>query len=241
MKRLAPVVAAAALVLTGCSGNVVGSDGPQPGIAAEVDGEVLTVDQVDEMIAEYCTLWNDFEDATPIAKSTLRSLLVRSWVHSVGVERLAEEGDIPVQGRTEQELESYWSQLGELDDDNREPLGTITRVEDLLGDPLLALGTERIAETSDTPPSGEEAQAAGLEVVTEWLAEHDVTVNPAFGSLEDGELVIGGDELSVAVSGFATTAAELNPEAEHLNELPAVQRCGPEADPQPVAPAVPVE
>jgi len=239
--RLAPVVVAAAMVLTGCSDTVVGSDGPQPGVAAEVDGELLTIDDVDSIIEEYCVLWAEWEDATPIAKSTLRTLLVRSWVHSIGVERLADEAGIPTLERTEAELEAYWADLGEIDEGNREALAAFTRLQDLLGEPLVTLGTEQLAEESDTPPSGEAAQARGLELVTEWLADQDVVVNPAFGSLEDGEVVIGGDSLSVPVSGFATTAAELDPAPEHLNSLPAVQRCGPEATPAPPAQPLPVQ
>lgn len=218
-----------ALVVTGCgTDNVIGGDGPVPGVAASVNDETLTIDELDDVVDDYCALYVDYPQADPYPKSFLRRQLVASWVDATAVEQLADEAGIAVPEATDGQVEEAWAQLGEVDDDNRATFALLTRIQSLVQDALVQLGQEDLGEDG---PATQEAADRGLELVRGWLAEQDVTVNPTFGSVTDGTVGTDPEELSLAVSDVAreATAQEWSP--EYLADLPAVQRCGPESAP----------
>lgn len=236
---LATAVAATALLAAGCG---LTDDGARPGVAAEVDGQSLELDQVDQALTDYCGLLASEEGAPTYAKAALRSQLAWNWAQAVAVEELASSYSVEVPTGIETSVvERSWGVS--RDDDSYESFEWLTWIGQRLDAPLVAIGTQSLLDTTGEPPAAEAAQAAGLDLVDEWLADHDVDLNPVFGPRDAEQDAFLGDDLSVAVSGTARQGDSLGlpvrsqEEANaKLAQLPATELCGRpvEAQVQPV-------
>lgn len=233
------VGAAVALLASGCGGGL-GAEPPRSGVAVEVNGETLTLEELDTMVEEFCTVWEDYEQAQPVAKSTVRISIVEDWAYAAGAEEVYAEAGIEPRALNESDVEGFWSQVGgELDDDNREPLTEWARLRNLMGEPLVELGTESLAAEGGSQADPRAAQERGYEIFADWLAEQDVSVNPAIGTVENGRIVPESGGLSVPVSDLASVGSDPSRhDPDYLNSLPAAQRCGPEAAAQPTMPGL---
>ncbi len=238
--RPALAVASVLVVGAGCS---LGDGGPRPGVAADVDGDILTIDDVDGTVRDYCEVYDAFEGegANPIAIAPLRSYLVHSWVQAAAVEAILDERDLPeLVEPSDTDVETYWAQLGELDDDTLDGFRVIYEIQQALNQGVPAIGEDALSEAGSTePPTEEDVFEAGRMEIEAWLAENDVEVNPVFGEVEGTDLdsldVAAGD-LSVSVSGPAALAAgamALDSAPEDVLALPESQRCGPDELPAP--------
>lgn len=204
-----------ATVLAGCGGNVIGGDGPRPGVAAQVDDTEISLDDVDRAADAVCVL----AEADPVnfgttSRAHARLSTLQQWVKGVVATEHAEANGIEVP-----------------------PVGDLSQIpgwDDLSEDEEDAL-TE-YAEVSQAVPAiageGEEPD----------LADYDVVINPRYDvrldSWEDG----GGFEqgvmgLSIPVSDEAATEIEA-PTGEALQDLPDAELCGERPDPE-AAPPLP--
>lgn len=229
---------AATLLASGCAGGI-GAEPPRSGVAVEVNDETLTLEELDRMVEEFCTVWEDFEQATPVAKTTVRTSIAEDWAYAVGAEQLYADAGIDVRPLNEGDVAEFWSTVGgEIDDENREPLTEWARLRNLMGEPLVELGA-RSLEDEGGATDEQAAQQRGYQELADWLAKQDVAVNPALGTVEDGQIVPEGGGLSVPVSDLAAVGADpQQQDADYLNDLPASQRCGPEAEAQPTMPGL---
>ncbi|WP_408898499.1 hypothetical protein ACJ5H2_05155 [Nocardioides sp. R1-1] len=223
-------LASVALLASGCG---VSDNELRPGVAAEVEGRQLALSKVDRAVEDYCALRSANPQAPPAPTALIRAQFVVGWTQAVAVGELADEQGVTLPSETidRTAVEESWERLGTIDDDNYETFEWLTWIQRRLGDP--------VAELGQSEASGEDPQAAidaGVDHVTDWLADHDVAFNPVFGSYDAEAGVFGGDPLSVPVSSEAKGGddlAALTP--EQVAKLPAEQRCGPAVAP-PVAP-----
>ncbi len=231
--RSLPAVAAlsaAALLAAGCG---VSDDGVKPGVAAEVEGQQLRLSKVDRAVEDYCALRAANPQATAAPTALIRAQFVVGWTQAVAVDALADEHGVtlPSEAIDRTSVQQAWEPLGTIDDDNYETFEWLTWIQQRLSDPVAQLGAE------DAGVEGQEAVAAGIDLITGWLGDNDVTFNPVFGSYDAETGVFGSDPLSVPVSGEAKGASDtsaLTP--EQIADLPADQRCGPAAAPAAAAP-----
>lgn len=235
---LVTALAATALLAAGCG---LTDDGPRPGAAAEVDGQRLELDRVDDAIEDYCGLLAKEEGAPSYAKAVVRSQLAWNWAQAVAVEELASDYGIDVPTGVEASVvERSWG-VGR-DDDAYDSFEWLTWIGQRLDQPLSAIGNrELLAEGQQVTP--EAAQAAGYDAVDAWLEDHDVELNPVFGERDAEQNAFLGDSLSVAVSGTAKQGNEVGaPVASQeeantrLAQLPDTGVCGAPVE----APAQPV-
>ena len=229
-RSAAASLAAVALLTAGCG---VSDNDVKPGVAAEVEGQQLSLSKVDKAVQDYCALaaTNPQAQAAPIA--LVRAQFVVGWTQAVAVDDLAPEHGVslPAEQIDRTSVTDEWGALGTIDDDNYETFEFLTWIKQRLTDPVAQLGAD------ESGGRGDDAIEAGIALITKWLDDHDVSFNPVFGTYDATTGVFSGDPLSVPVSSEAKDAsntAAMTP--EQVAKLPADQRCGPAAAPAAVVP-----
>ncbi|MFC5731656.1 MULTISPECIES: hypothetical protein [Nocardioides] len=230
-RRVVPFITALAAVATFATGCGLTDQGPRPGVAAEVDGETLRLAQVDEAVEEYCVLRAEHPEAVPVARASIRAQFTLGWTQAVAVERLAAEYDVslPPEKVHRAAVEAAWGELGEIDDDNYEAFAWLTWIQARLTSPVEALGSRKLEEETGQGSVGQAAVDRGVVLIQEWMQEEDLQLNPVLGELDEENGLFSSDALSVPVSDEAKQAASTEQSQEYVANLPAGQRCGPEA------------
>ncbi|MDZ5623320.1 hypothetical protein SFC88_20975 [Nocardioides sp. HM23] len=204
-----------ALVATGCASNVIGDDGPRPGIAAAVEDTEITLDELTAVVDGLCTL----QEADPAAAATSREFaqaqILQAWVTALidaefaddqGIDATAEDPGL--------DLAPGWD---DVDEDDREDLQAYV---------------DAFVYSSAVRQEVGEGEAPDP-------ADYDIAINPRFDvRLEGAEFVPAGEQLSVPVSDEAATEIKA-PTPEALRELPEDELCGKRPDPA-AAPPVPL-
>lgn len=198
-----------ALVAAGCSDNVIGGVGPQPGLAAQVDGTEISLEDLDSATDGLCTLQEADPNVPGTSRAFAQSQILQAWVVALIAEEYATDQDLDVQPPDAGlELAPGWD---DVDDDDRDALSSYvdafvfsTAVQQALG--------EELPDISD----------------------YDVTINPRFDvKIEGFDFVPAGAQLSVPVSDEATATDLEPPTVEELRALPEDELCGkrPAAEP----------
>lgn len=209
------VTIALALVSAGCSGNVIGADGPQPGLAAQVEDSEISISDLESATDAVCTLQAADVSVPGTSRSFAQSQILQAWVFALVNEEFAADEEIEVTP-ADPGLESApgWD---EVDDDDRDALAAYADAF------VLSQAVQ---------------QSAGEEVPDP--ADYDITINPRFDiKLEGAQFVPAGDQLSVPVSDEAASDDAEPPTDEVLQSLPDHELCGNRPDPQ-QAPPVPM-
>lgn len=239
-RNIRPALAVASVLVLG-AGCSLGDGGPRPGVAAEVEGEVLTIDDVDEVVRDICEVYDDLEaGAPPIPIADARARVVEGWVNAAAVEAILEERGLPaIPEPADEDVEAFWEQAGftGLGEGTLDSFRVMYEIQVALNEGQTAIAEDALAETGQTTtPTQEDLFEAGQTTVTAWLSTHDAELNPVFGEIEDGTIDLTGGTLSVPVSGPAElvlTAVDAEATAEDVLALPADQRCGPDELPEP--------
>ena len=224
---LVTALAATALLAAGCG---LTDNAVQPGLAAKVDDEKLSLRVVDRAVQDYCTLRATHTDVPAAPTALVRAQFVTGWTQAVAVDHLAPEHGVTLPPTTidRAAVEEAWGSLGTIDDANYDSFEWLTWIQQRLTAPVAELGR---------PATGDQAVQRGIELITGWLGDHHVELNPVFGDYDAKTAVFGGDPLSIPVSAEAKAAqnsAELTP--DQVAKLPADQRCGPATAPAPAVP-----
>lgn len=239
-RNIRPALAVASVLVLG-AGCSLGDGGPRPGVAAEVEGEVLTIDDVDEVVRDICEVYDEVgEGASPIPIADARARVVEGWVKAAAVEQILEERGLPaIPQPADEDVEAFWAQAGftELSEGTLDSFHVMYEIQVALNEGQFAIGEDAISDAGQTTtPTQEDLLEAGQTTVTAWLSAHDTELNPVFGEIEDGAIDLTGGTLSVPVSGpaelvLAANGLEATP--EEVLALPADQRCGPDELPAP--------
>lgn len=219
MKKVGRILAAAAttigfaLVASGCANNVIGADGPQPGIAAQVEDAEITLDDLTKATDGLCTLQAADPSATATSRAYAQAQILQAWVAALVDAEFADDQDLDVTAPDPGlELAPGWD---DVDDDDRDALRSYV----------------------DAFVYSSAVQQSGTEEVPD-PADYDITINPRFDlKLEEGAFVPAGDQLSVPVSDEAATD-EGAPTPETIQALPDDELCGQRPDPA-AAPPIP--
>jgi hypothetical protein len=219
VKKVGRTLAAAttiglALVATGCSSNVIGADGPQPGLAAKVDDAEIKLDDLSSAVDGICTLQAADPNAAATSRAYAQSQILQGWVTALVDAAYADDNDldltVPDSGL---EQAQGWDDVDEDDQD------------------ALRAYVDAFVYSSAVLQSGlDEAPDP---------ADYDITINPKFDIKLDGDTFVpAGEQLSVPVSKEAATDTEA-PTPEMIQDLPDDELCGNRPDPE-VAPPIPV-
>lgn len=201
-----------ALVATACGNNVIGADGPQPGVAAQVEDSEISLDDLGSVVDGLCALQAADPNAATTSRAYAQSQILQAWVGSLVDAEFAEDQGLDVDPQNPGlELAPGWE---DVDEDDRDPLRDYV---------------EAFVYSSAVQ------EAAGEDQMPD-PADYDITINPRFDvMLEDGTFVPAGDQLSVPVSGEAALDTEA-PTPEMLEDLPDDELCGKRPEPQPTTP-----
>jgi hypothetical protein len=195
-----------ALVLTGCSSNVIGDDGPRPGIAAQVEDAEITLDDLTSAVEGLCTLQEADERSAPTSREYAQSQILQAWITSLVDAEFADDQQIDASAEDPGlELSPGWD---DVDEDDRDALRSYV---------------DAFVYSSAVQQASPDERADP--------ADYDITINPRFDIELDGtEFVPAGEQLSVPVSDEAAVDLEA-PTPEALEELPDDELCGKRPDP----------
>ena len=177
--RMLGLLLSAAAVLTACGQA-------QPGVAASIDGDTLTVTEVQERTAAFIEAYPEIAGQVTVDRIT--AVTIQNFLRGRVADSIARDlGLEPTEG----ELDEFVEQIGGIEEATRQVgQGGVSPDPELVAAEIRsawivnALRELKLAEITDP----EEADAATRATVDEYSAAADVSVNPRFGTW-DGVIV----------------------------------------------------
>ena len=207
------------LVLAGCGSA-------RPGVALEVEGQRVSLDRVESMAAGLCGGLGPLNEqsGSTLPRSSAQTEAAAMYLNDLLAQQFADEFDLsptPAYAQQVSALEQEVVAQG-VAAEHVDPVVEFLSTHALVSDLQAQAGRAAMAEQGTAEAPAEQAQQAGAAVFAAWSAERDVEIDPRFGlGLEEGNLVIADNDLSVAVSEVASIAQD----PQRLGELPASLRC----------------
>lgn len=203
--RLAALVAAAALAgLTACGTEL--SPDVHPGAAAVVGGTTISLEEVDELATDLCSVDRAARESAGQAGALgfYRGLAVQNLGDYALARQYADQHDLEPGPELDARLQQARAQLAER--------GASPETAEIL------LAFERRSRYRDAILAATGDPQAAQEDYSAWAEDVDISVDPRFGSVD----LTSGEYTPPA--GLSTRVTEIDPEA--AGELPADQRCG---------------
>jgi hypothetical protein len=217
-RTVAALVAAGGLLLSACGSGT-------PGVAAEVEGDQITDQQVDDFATVLCALGGlpGTEAGTPSKAARFRALeilLANELAFDVadveGVPRDAYAGAV-------QQMQASREAVPE---EVRDTFDQVAQDFARAQTAIIELGRESLQEQGEQEVSDEAAYAEGERLRAEYAAQADVSVDRRFGVMVDGVLQPSDGSLSVPVSQLAVDGQAQQPTDDLVGALPSSQKCG---------------
>lgn len=214
------VAAAAVLVLSACG------DGVSPGVAAQVDDEVITSDEVDDLATVICEIDKGAGQAgKPMSAQRATALTVL-----LGIEVGREVGNLDAvpQQQVNQSLAAASEARQFVPEDLQDYFDEVVRESTRSAIAVDAAAAAAVSEAGEQPePTAVQEQAARLQ--QDYLEEHPVEIDPRYGVYQNGQVVSGEGSVSIAVSeraqSFVPQATD-DMGAQPTADLPPSQVCG---------------
>ncbi len=215
--RLIALASASIFVLTGC-GTVSGFN---PGVAARVGDDTVTMNRVDDVTAAYCRAAEaQLQEGQVLPQHYLRGQVAGALALRVAADQFAAEQGVSASEDYDQAVAQARDQLGSMPEDQIEAL------IDVQGVPIYVQAVEKsVGEQQGA--SGNAATKAGEQEFLGWLDDHDIDLDPRFGvSIEKGVTAPADTSLSYGLSDTSTKANADQPDTDYAAALPDSQRCG---------------
>lgn len=212
-------VGAAVVLLSGC-GAV------QPGVAAEVGEDTITVDQVDELTRSLCAVLEDLPEDDPntppaVSGEQARNNAMQSLILQSIADQMAADYDVEAGPDFDAQVDRVKLQFGSVDDDLVDAaLPAYTSVAyfiDIM---------RQVGETTESGLSPDESLSAGIKVAQEWEADHGIETNPLFGSFSIGDQEIESERTDLAFPASQSAKDAEEGSDSYAASLPESQRCG---------------
>ncbi|MBA3782285.1 hypothetical protein [Nocardioides sp. InS609-2] len=210
-------------MLSGCAGSA------SPGVAADVDGEQITVSQVDHATSAICTsIEPDLRGSGNVAAlGKVRQFVVSLLAASSQARQLAASYDV-------KPGDEYSSQVGQLTEtakafpeDTRADYVEVMSAESLINGVVDAVGRASLTEDGIAEPTVEAITQRGRDLFISWPDQHPIDVDPRYGlAVVEGQIVPADTNLSVAVSDAAKSGLAEEPDPVYARSLPRGHRCG---------------
>ena len=215
--RLIALASASIFVLTGC-GTVPGFN---PGVAARVGDDTVTMNRVDDVTAAYCRAAEaQLQEGQVLPQHYLRGQVAGALALRVAADQFAAEQGVSASEDYDQAVAQARDQLGSMPEDQIEAL------IDVQGVPIYVQAVEKsVGEQQGA--SGGDATKAGQKAFLAWLDGQDIDLDPRLGvSIDKGATAPADTSLSYGLSDTATKANADQPDADYAAALPDSQRCG---------------
>lgn len=215
------------LLLAGC--GVAGTEF-HPGVAAQVGDETITTRHLDQVTSAYCTAIEKVTKGDPNSgnqQTPMRYLshdFVGALVEKAAAEQLADDYDVQPTSSYKKDLAQLETQLTELDPDERDAVREVIGARAYSDDVLTQIGQVELEKQGKDDASADEQLAAGKDRLKQWVADHDVEVNPRYAAEFGNDAQVDTD-LSYPVDDQAKAglAAEVDP--GYTSGLPAQLVC----------------
>ena len=219
--RGAGAAAAAALLLSSCGSTA-------PGVAAEIEGERITDQQVDDFAEVLCAIGGVQGTESGVPSRTARFTSLQILFTNQLTEEVADLDAVP-QASVSAVLQGMAAARDILTEDQQETFDEVAEEFARAQSATLELGRQALAEAGQPADKITEdlAYAEGQRLLAEYAADADVEVDPRFGEVVDGLLQPANGSLSVAVSDLAVQADAPQVGEELVSLLPASQKCEP--------------
>lgn len=218
---LAGLAVVSMVVLSGCGST----PDLNPGVAARVGDDTVSVQHVADVAAGYCAAAEPQLQGQVLPNHYLNSQVAGSIALRSAADQMMAEHDVTIDDSyTKAEASARKDQsLAALDDSAREALIEVQGAQTYVSAAEISVGRAELGGS----PSDDDAKAAGEKVFLAWLDDHDVKIDPKYGvAIVKGQAVIDDTSLSYALSDTATKADASTPDTAYAGALPDSQRCG---------------
>ena len=219
LRGLAGLAVAATVLLTGCD------DVPalNPGVAARVGDETISMSTVDDVSTSYCQFAEpQLQEGQVLAQNYLRGQVAGSLALRAAADQFAADHGVTADPSYDQAVEQAEQGLQDVPEAQRQA------VIDVQGaDPYVQAVERSVGAALGTSGGGRAEVAAGRKDFLAWLDDHDIRIDPRFGvSIDSGAAAVTDTSLSHAVSDTATRASAEQQDTDYAGSLPETQRCG---------------
>jgi hypothetical protein len=224
-RHLVAVVATVSVgaALSGCAGSA------SPGVAVDVDGETISVADVDRAAAAVCTsLEPDLRGASnTVAMTNVQQYVVSLLTAAEQARRLADEHGVDPGAEFSRAVAQSRQTAKAFPEETRDDYVEVMSAEPLVNAVVDAVGRASLAQDGIAEPTVEQVAQRGQDLFTSWPDQHPVEVDPRYGlAMDGGQLRAADTNLSVAVGEVAKAASAAEPDPVYARTLPAGQRCG---------------
>lgn len=223
LRGLAGLVLASTVLLTGC-----GVSGFNPGVAARVGDETISLDRVDEVTTSYCAAAEkQLQQGQVLPQHYLRGQVAGALALRAAADRFAAEHGVSPDVEYDQAVQQAEQSLSTLPEDERQAIIDVQGVSVYVGAVEKSVGAELRQEHGRSTSDEDAVRRTGHRAFVQWLADQDVQLDPRFGvSIEGGATKPDDTSLSYALGDTARSADAQQPDATYAAGLPDDQRCG---------------
>lgn len=222
-KKLVAVVAlCTAGLLSGCAGA-------QPGVAAQVGDETISVSDVNRITDGYCMAYERqlVGEGDVLTKEFLSSNILFRLALSSAVRQLADDYGIEPTAAYTESLATLEQTVASLKPQAAEARLAVDSSGTYVNDILSTLGRQQLEAEGVAEPTTDDSLAKGQDMLKVWLSENQPDVDPQYGlKIDDLQPSFVDDSTSFAVSDAAVAGAARTPDAAYAGSLPESQRCG---------------
>ena len=215
------------VLLAGC--GVAGTQF-HPGIAAEVGDQTISTRHVDQVSDNYCKAVEKVSKGQSQAASAatpmryLTHTFASALIERAAAGQLADQYGVQPSSTYRGALAQLEPQLISLSDDQKEAVREVFGAEHYTTDVLTQIGDISLTKQGTTNPTDDDRLAEGRKLLTAWVADHDVEINPKY-AIELGTAGQVDTDLSFALGSTARAGMKTAPDATYTDSLPGYLVC----------------
>lgn len=221
-KLIAALALCSAGVLSGCAGV-------QPGVAARVGDETISVSDVNRIADGYCMAYQRQleSDGDVLTMEFLSSNILFRLALSSAARQLADDYGVEPTAAYTDNLATLEQTVAVLEPQAAEARIAVDGSGTYVNDILSTIGRRQLEEDGVAKPTTDDSLARGQDVLKVWLSDNEPDIDPQYGlevvGLQPTFIDTG---TSFAASDGAVAGASREPDAAYAATLPESQRCG---------------
>jgi peptidyl-prolyl cis-trans isomerase SurA len=228
-RRPVQVVVASFLLAGSLTGCGVAGTSFQPGVAARVGNDTVSVREVDSLASNYCSSIEKQLGANNqvVPQRYLRSGIVGQLALVSAARQLATQYGVEPGADYTRKVADLHHAVADLPAEQGQAVIEVESSSAYLQGVVTAIGEKELQRQGTAAPGAAAAATAGKKVFTRWLDDHDVRIDPQFGvQISQGQPVPTDGSLSYAVSDAAKQGDAAQPDQLYAASLPDAHRCG---------------
>jgi len=215
------------VLLAGCG---VASTQFNPGVAAQVGDQTITVKHLDQVTTDYCTALETVTkgqsqqgvQATPMRYFSHE--FADALVTKAAAQQLADEYGVEPPPAYNPSLAQLEPQLEDLKESEREAVREVVGAQAYSDDVLTQIGEISLKDQGNDASTADDQLAEGHKLLDEWADDHDVDINPKYG-LEFGTEGQVDTDVSYALETTAKGGLSAQPDEKYTASLPSHLVC----------------